>query len=72
MSRCRCAMSRFILRHAHLTTTQIYTEDDDHEVIRRVHQHLAARADADTAPSPPVASGYAAADLNVLLGGLIQ
>ena len=58
-----------ILRHAHLTTTQVYLEEDDHEVIRRVHQHLAAQEEPTPPPSrAAVPDGYAAADLAVLLG----
>jgi integrase/recombinase XerD len=57
-----------ILGHAHLTTTQIYLDDDDSEVFRRVHQHLANRADPPSAASSPVADGYNAADLAVLFG----
>lgn len=34
-----------ILGHAHLSSTQVYLEEDD-EVIRRVSQHLAERDDA--------------------------
>jgi integrase len=58
-----------ILGHAHLTTTQVYLEEDDHEVIRRVHQHLAAQEEPTPPPSrAAVPDGYAAADLAVLLG----
>jgi integrase len=57
-----------ILGHAHLTTTQIYLDDDDSEVFRRVHQHLANRANVTDAAPPPVADGYNAADLAVLFG----
>lgn len=58
-----------ILGHAHLSTTQIYVEDDDTEVIRRVHQHLADRAEAADKPVAPVAAGYDPADLSVLFAG---
>ena len=57
-----------ILGHAHLTTTQIYLEDDDTEVFRRVHEHLASRKDGAPKDPPPVAEGYDAADLAVLFG----
>lgn len=60
-----------ILGHAHLTTTQLYVEDDDHEVIRRVRQHLADRVNAALKPPPPVALGYQATDLAVLFGGTL-
>jgi len=58
-----------ILGHAHLTTTQVYLEEDDHEIIRRVHQHLTAQEEPTPRPSPAVVpDGYAEADLAVLLG----
>lgn len=56
-----------ILGHAHLSTTQIYLDEDDTEVIARVHRHLAERAHPPAAPRP--APGYDRADLAVLLGG---
>jgi integrase/recombinase XerD len=56
-----------ILGHADLTTTQIYTEDDDDAVIRRVHQHLAERATASK-QAPVVAEGYDPTTLAVLFG----
>ncbi len=56
-----------ILGHAHLSTTQIYLEEDDHELIGRVSQHLADREAAVAAP-PQVAAGYDAADMAVLFG----
>src|SRR5262249_26955003 len=58
-----------ILGHAHLTTTQIYLEEDDHEVITRVQEHLAQQEERAAAAPPPVAVGYDAADLAVLFGG---
>jgi integrase/recombinase XerD len=58
-----------ILGHAHLTTTQVYLEEDDDEVIRRVHQHLTAKEVPAPKPSrAAVPDGYAEADLAVLLG----
>lgn len=57
-----------ILGHAHLTTTQIYLEEDDSEVINRVHRHLAERQTQPARPAPSVAVGYDAADLNTLFG----
>ena len=56
-----------ILGHAHLSTTQIYLEEDDSEVLARVHRHLAER-EHSTEPPPAPASGYDPADLAVLLG----
>lgn len=58
-----------ILGHAHLTTTQVYLVEDDDEVLRRVHRYLAGRDEAAEAPEP-VAVGYDADDLAVLLGGV--
>jgi len=55
-----------ILGHAHLSTTQIYLDEDDSEVLARVHRHLAEREHPPT-PSRP-APGYDRADLAVLLG----
>jgi integrase/recombinase XerD len=57
-----------ILGHAELTTTQVYLEDDDHEVIRRVRGYLASRDVAAAEPLRP-ADGYDPAALSVLFGG---
>jgi hypothetical protein len=54
-----------ILGHAHLTTTQVYIEDDDQAVIGRVRQHLADTQGA--VPSRPP-QGYDVAALAVLFG----
>ena len=52
---------------------QIYLEDDDTEVIRRVHQHLANREEAArTAPAAGADRDYDAADLAVLFGGTVR
>ncbi|WP_131785654.1 tyrosine-type recombinase/integrase [Protofrankia symbiont of Coriaria ruscifolia] len=56
-----------ILGHAHLSTTQLYLEQDDEEVFARVREHLAAREKPRPVPAP-VAVGYAPADLAVLFG----
>jgi integrase/recombinase XerD len=63
-----------ILGHAHLSTTaDVYLVEDEAEVIRRVAGHLAERDARKTAPAPePAAEGYEAADLAVLLGGLVR
>jgi len=61
-----------ILGHAHLTTTQVYLDEDDQEVFRRVHQHLADREERAQQAPPPVAAGYEADDLNVLFGGSLR
>lgn len=56
-----------ILGHANLATTQIYTEDDNEAVIRRVRQHHAERATRNERPQT-AAEGYDSADLAILLG----
>lgn len=60
-----------ILGHQHLSTTaEIYLVEDEAQVIRRVRTHLAERADRRSRPQPPpVAVGYDASDLDILLGG---
>jgi integrase/recombinase XerD len=59
-----------ILGHAHLATTaDIYTVEDEAQVIRRVLRHLAERDQRAQQPVPPVATGYEAGDLAVLFGG---
>jgi integrase/recombinase XerD len=57
-----------ILGHAHLTTTQIYIEEDEAEVVARVQEHLTDRRERATQPITP-AQGYQQADLDVLFGG---
>jgi integrase len=57
-----------ILGHAHLSTTQIYLEQDDEEVFARVREHQASLGRVrDSAPTQ-VAAGYDAADLAMLFG----
>jgi integrase len=59
-----------ILGHAHLTTTEAYLVEDDHEVITRVREHHAqgtAEPPAERRLTP--ATEYDAADLDVLFGG---
>jgi hypothetical protein len=59
-----------ILGHAHLTTTEAYLVEDDHEVITRIREHHAERTVAPSTPHPPTpAAEYDAADLDVLFGG---
>jgi integrase/recombinase XerD len=57
-----------ILGHAHVTTTQIYLEDDDYEVINRVRGYLADRDTTRPKAPEPIAAGYDANDLTVLFG----
>jgi integrase len=62
-----------ILGHAHLSTTaDVYLAEDEQNVIRRVGEYLAARERRRPESPPPVAVGYDAAELSVLLGGMIQ
>jgi integrase len=54
-----------VLRHRHLTSTQLYTRVRLDELVARTREHHARRAQ----PRPPVpASGYAASDLAALFG----
>jgi integrase/recombinase XerD len=57
-----------VLGHAHLSTTQIYLEQDDEEVFARVREHQASLGRAHELAPIQVATGYDAADLAVLLG----
>lgn len=60
---------QFVLGHAQLTTTQIYTVPRTEDVIRRVLAHQASRARAAGAQGlPPPAPGYRPETLNVLFG----
>ncbi|WP_322770242.1 tyrosine-type recombinase/integrase, partial [Frankia sp. Cr1] len=62
-----------ILGHAHLSTTaDVYLAEDEKTVVRRVAQYLATREHRRAEGPPPVAGGYDAADLSVLLGGVTQ
>ena len=56
-----------ILGHAHVTTTQIYLNEDDEAVIDRVHRHLSEQAAKPPSPPRP-ALGYDPATLEVLFG----
>lgn len=59
-----------ILGHAHLSTTaDVYTVEDEAQVVRRVQQHLADREQRVQQPPPPIADGYDTGDLAVLFGG---
>ncbi|SCG70015.1 tyrosine-type recombinase/integrase [Micromonospora coxensis] len=58
-----------LLGHAHLTTTQIYLEDDQDEVIKRVRQHHAEQERrAAGPPQPAIGPGYDPGDMSVLFG----
>jgi integrase/recombinase XerD len=59
-----------ILGHAHLSTTaDIYLVEDEAKVVARVARHLGERAAREMEPRPgQAARGYAAGDLETLLG----
>lgn len=62
-----------ILGHAHLATTaDVYTVEDEVQVIRRVQRHLAEREHRAHQPPPPVAVGYDTHDLDILFGGTLS
>ena len=58
---------QWVLGHASLSTTQIYTVASQEEVIADVLAHLARRASTPVVPAPP-APGYDPASLGVLFG----
>jgi integrase len=61
---------QMIIGHQHLSTTaDVYLVEDEDQVIRRVHRHLAEGEQRAQHPPPPVAVGYDASDLNILFGG---
>jgi len=59
-----------ILGHAHLTTTQLYLDQDDSAVAARVREYLHGRQHGrrENGELQPAADGYDAADLAVLFG----
>ena len=60
---------QWVLGHAHVTTTQLYTTPDQHEVIASVLAHHERRARRGQTPSsPPPTGGYNPDSLNVLFG----
>jgi site-specific recombinase XerD len=65
---------QWVLGHAQLTTTQIYLEPRQEEVIQRVRQHHAQQAaDAQTsAAAPAPAEGYRPEVWSALFGDLAQ
>ena len=58
---------QWMLGHAQLTTTQVYLQPSDDEVVARVLDHHQRRADRP-APPPPPAGGYRPEALRVLFG----
>lgn len=56
---------QWILGHAHLSTTEIYTVPTQEQVIERVVAHHARRKEA---PPPAPAPGYNPSSLQILLG----
>ena len=61
---------QWLLGHLHISTTQIYLEPREEEVVARVRAHHAAAA-ARPAP-PPVAAGYRPEVMEALLGGPVR
>jgi site-specific recombinase XerD len=62
---------QYVLGHARLTTTQIYTTPRQEDVIARVLAHHAGRGHAERQPPPP-APGYSPETLQVLFGRTTQ
>jgi hypothetical protein len=60
---------QWVLGHASLSTTQIYTVAAQEEVIADLLGHHACRASTPAVPAPP-APGYDLASLGVLFGEL--
>lgn len=58
---------QWVLGHARLTTTQIYLQPDEDEVVARVLQHHQDRADRPVPVAPPLC-GYRPEILRTLLG----
>ena len=58
---------QWILGHAHLTTTQIYTNPSVEEAVAALRAHHARQARGGIGPAPP-AAGYDPRSLDVLFG----
>ncbi len=59
---------QWVLGHAHLTTTQIYLQPREEEVIARVHDYHQHQARRQAAAAPPPAGGYRPEVLETLFG----
>jgi site-specific recombinase XerD len=59
---------QWVLGHAHLSTTQIYTTPDQNEVIASALAHHERRARRSASSPPPSAAGYNPDSLGVLFG----
>ncbi|HEX9359417.1 MAG TPA: site-specific integrase, partial [Streptosporangiaceae bacterium] len=59
---------QWVLGHAHLSTTQLYTTPDQNEVIASALAHHERRARRGPASSSPPAAGYNPDSLGVLFG----
>lgn len=59
---------QWVLGHAHLSTTEIYLQPREEEVVARLLAHHAGSGPRETPPAPPLA-GYAPDVLRTLLGG---
>lgn len=58
---------QWVMGHAHITTTQIYLEPSEEQVVLRVREHHRRLADPPAPPSPP-SGGYRPDALAALLG----
>jgi hypothetical protein len=56
---------QWLLGHAHLTTTEIYLQPHEDEVVRRVLEHQHRRAE----PPPPPSGSHRPEVLRILFGG---
>jgi integrase len=59
---------QWILAHASLATTQLYTTPDQHEVIVNTRAHYQRRASKPAQTPPPPAPGYNPESLRTLFG----
>ncbi|WP_232534945.1 site-specific integrase [Nocardia terpenica] len=59
---------QYVLGHARLTTTQLYTAPRQEDVIARVLAHHAERTRKASLPTPPPAPGYRPDTMQVLFG----